>query len=236
MLLPLQSLLGLAVLVGLSWALSEKRSAFDWKLVAVALAVQVGLALVLLRVPVVSHALQSLNVVVTALMTATDAGTSFVFGYVGGADAPFEVTNPGGMYSLAFQALPLVLVTAALTALLWHWGILRLSGIGGLAGGHHVPAVYFADDLRHVRLCEPWQRGDDDFCAFNARPGTARRCGEPWHEVLARRQFRYADDRRGGRASHIRHAGLSFPHALDSFHIARGPCGLCAASGGARHD
>ena len=54
------------------------------------------------------------------------AGTSFVFGYVGGGEPPFAVDQPQNLDSLAFQALPLLLVMSALSALLWHWGVLQV--------------------------------------------------------------------------------------------------------------
>src|SRR4029077_6505886 len=76
--------------------------------------------------PFARNALYSLNGAVDALSQATQAGTAFVFGFVGGGQAPFEVTKPQNTYSLAFQALPLVLVMSALSALLWHWRVLPL--------------------------------------------------------------------------------------------------------------
>jgi CNT family concentrative nucleoside transporter len=90
--------------------------------------------------------LLSLDSVVNALMKATRAGTAFVFGYLGGAPAPFSVTDPGGLSSFAFQVLPLVIVISALAALFWHWRILpiivnafawvlrKTLGIGGAVG------------------------------------------------------------------------------------------------------
>ena len=123
--LQLQSALGLIVLVSAAWALSEnRRLAFSWRLVATALALQIGLAAVLLEIPPARNALYALNTVVDTLSAATRAGTSFVFGYVGGGAPPFDVAKAQNMGSLAFQALPLVLVISALSALLWHWRVL----------------------------------------------------------------------------------------------------------------
>jgi CNT family concentrative nucleoside transporter len=123
--LQLQSAFGLVVLVLVAWALSEnRRAAFSWRLIASTLGLQIAIALVLLEVPMARAGLYSLNHVVDALSSATDAGTSFVFGYVGGAAPPFEVSKPQNLNSLAFQALPLVLVMSALSALLWHWRVL----------------------------------------------------------------------------------------------------------------
>ncbi len=125
--LQLQSAFGLVVLVALAWALSEdRRAALSFRLIVIALSLQIGLALLLLEVPPARDALYSLNVVVDALSRATQAGTSFVFGYVGGGDSPFEVTKQQNLGSLAFQALPLVLVMSALSALLWHWRVLPI--------------------------------------------------------------------------------------------------------------
>jgi CNT family concentrative nucleoside transporter len=142
----LQSALGLAVLVLIAYALSENRKAFSWRLVLSGIALQIAIALALLGVPIIRDGLLSLNVIVDALSTATTAGTSFVFGYVGGGETPFEVSAPQNNFSLAFTALPLVIVMSALSALLWYWKILpvivkglsawlqKSLGLGGAVG------------------------------------------------------------------------------------------------------
>ena len=146
LLLHLQSALGIVVILAAAWAFSENRHAFPVRTVAVGFALQIALALLLLKVPVARNVLFSLNGVVDALAAATKAGTSFVFGAVGGAPAPFAVTNPAGMTSFAFQILPLVIVISALAALRWYWrvlpivvngfawGLRKTMGIGGAIG------------------------------------------------------------------------------------------------------
>ena len=59
-----------------------------------------------------------------AIATATRAGTSFVFGYVGGGPLPFDVKEPTATFILGFQALPVVLVMSVLSSLLFYWGIM----------------------------------------------------------------------------------------------------------------
>ncbi len=120
----LQPVIGLAVMVAIAWALSENRSARPWKTVLVGLALQFALAVLLLKLEAARAAFLVLNDAVTALQDATRAGTSFVFGYLGGGAAPFDVKSPGGTFILAFQALPLVLLMSALSALLYHWRVL----------------------------------------------------------------------------------------------------------------
>lgn len=121
-----QSALGLAVFVGLAWALSENRRAFPTTTVIVGIGLQILLATMLLGLPFMRDALLSLNAVVDAIQAATAKGSGFVFGYMGGGDKPFEVTNPAAVVTIAFTVLPIVIVMSALSALLWHWRILPL--------------------------------------------------------------------------------------------------------------
>ncbi len=141
-----RGLFGIAGLVLIAFLFSENKRGISWRIVGIGLGLQVAIALILLKVPFISHAFLYLNRAVVALQDATKAGTSFVFGYVGGGDAPFHVTNAGALSILAFQSLALILVIGALSALLWHWRVLpmivkgfswalqRTLGIGGAVG------------------------------------------------------------------------------------------------------
>ena len=103
-------------------------------------------ALLLLKVPGVARAFGAINDAVDAIAAATRAGTSFVFGYLGGGPLPFDLKVPGAEFMLAFQALPIVLVMSVLTTLLFYWRILppivrgfawaleRTLGVGGAVG------------------------------------------------------------------------------------------------------
>ena len=144
--LTLQALFGMVVLVGFAWCLSENRRAVSWKTVVAGIALQIVLALILLKLAWARDLFLALNRVVVTIQDATTIGTSFVFGFVGGGVVPFETTNPGATFVLAFQALPLVLVVSALSALLYHWRVLplvvqgfawalrRTMGVGGAVG------------------------------------------------------------------------------------------------------
>jgi len=141
-----QSLFGIAVLLSIAWALSENRRRLSWKLVVSALVLQFALALALLKIDAFRGIFLKLNGLVLALQDATKAGTSFVFGYLGGGGLPFTESFPGAAFVLAFQALPLILVVGALSALLYHWRVLpaivgafawalrRALDLGGAAG------------------------------------------------------------------------------------------------------
>ncbi len=121
-----QSLLGIIVLTGFAWALSERRSAVSWRLIAAGLTAQLVMTLALLKIQIFQQAFGVLNDGVMAVADATRAGTSFVFGYMGGGEIPFVVRNDAGStFILAFESLPLILVVSAISALLFHWNVIQ---------------------------------------------------------------------------------------------------------------
>ena len=122
----LQALLGILAFVALALPFSSNWRRVSWKLVGFAIALQFIICALLLKAPGIRDGLQYVNRAVGALGAATMKGTSFVYGYLGGAAPPFEVTNPGLLTTFAFQVLPLVIVMSAISALLWYWRILPI--------------------------------------------------------------------------------------------------------------
>ena len=120
----LQGLLGLVVFLAAAWVLSEDCRQVRYRVALTGVAVQLSIAVLLLYIPVFKRFFLLLNNVVLSLEEATKAGTSFVFGYLGGGTPPFLLQDPGANCILAFQALPLVLVIGALSSLLFYWKVL----------------------------------------------------------------------------------------------------------------
>lgn len=142
----IHSTMGLLTLLAAAWLLSENRRVVPWRTICAGLALQAAIAVLMLKAPLFREVFLGLNSIVMTFQEATQAGTTFVFGYLGGGPLPFAETKPGGSFSLAFQALPLVLVIGALTALFYYWRILpkvvrgfswvlrKSMGIGGALG------------------------------------------------------------------------------------------------------
>ena len=121
---------GLAVLLGFAWAISEDRRRIHWRTVIAGVGLQLAFALLLIGIPAANRALLLVNGAAEAVHAATETGTAFVFGYLAGPPLPFAETHPGASFILAFQALPLVLTISALASLLFHWGVLqRITGV-----------------------------------------------------------------------------------------------------------
>src|SRR5712671_2102771 len=144
--LQLQSAFGVFALLGIAWVLSENGRAVSLRQAGIGLIVTLATAVILIKLPFVAHAFGVINDAVGAISAASRAGTSFVFGYLGGGTLPFDLKAPGADFILAFQALPIVLVMSVLTTLLFYWRILppvvrgmawfleRTLGVGGAVG------------------------------------------------------------------------------------------------------
>ena len=120
----LQGVLGIIVFLTIAWIISEKRARIKLPTILTGVAVQFAIAGILLYVSFFKRFFVVLNNVVLVLDSATRAGTSFVFGYLGGGPPPFMLQDPGANFILAFQSLPLVLVIGALSSVLFYWRIL----------------------------------------------------------------------------------------------------------------
>ncbi len=127
-----QSVVGIFGLLAITFAISENRRAVLFRQAAVGLGLTVVLAALFLKIPQLKFAFAAIGDGVNAIAAASRAGTSFVFGYLGGGPLPFELKTPGNEFVLALQALPVVLVMSVLTTLLFYWGILPpiVRGIG----------------------------------------------------------------------------------------------------------
>ena len=150
----MQAMLGIVVFISVAWLLSRDRRQVPWRTIGTGILLQAVLAYLLFHVPVFASALLGLNKVVDAVQTATNAGTSFVFGYLGGAPPPFDIADTNGMYLFAFRVLPQILVFSVLVALFWYWRILptvvrllgyvltKLLGVGGAVGTGAAASVF----------------------------------------------------------------------------------------------
>lgn len=130
-----RAFLGILLIYGICWALSESKRKLPWRIILGATVIQVGFALALYGVPILRIGLENAGVVVDQLQAASRAGTDFVFGWVGNNQVANQTLvtqvdpatgTPKFLPPLFFfQILPLIIVVAALSAILWHWHVLR---------------------------------------------------------------------------------------------------------------
>jgi len=130
----------------IAWLFSENKKVLKFRTIFSGLLLQFIFALLMFKLPVFKELFLFLDKVVSSLQRSTEAGTSFVFGYLGGAPLPFEEKMPGSSFVLALRALPLVLVVSAISSVLFYWRVLpylvkgfswilkKSMGIGGAVG------------------------------------------------------------------------------------------------------
>ncbi|MBT4161369.1 MAG: nucleoside:proton symporter, partial [Gammaproteobacteria bacterium] len=93
--LILQSVVGLCLLIALCYAFSENRADIRYPIILKSLLLQILFALILLKLPASQSMFVVLNDGITVLQAATQEGTTFIFGYLGGGELPFSETVPG---------------------------------------------------------------------------------------------------------------------------------------------
>jgi CNT family concentrative nucleoside transporter len=127
----LRGLIGLAFIIALAFAFSANRKAVLWKLVAMGLGIQAILAIFILRGERMAEFFAPLgwpnlffkwvSSFFVLVLRFTEEGSKIIFGSL--------AVGPGGEGSLgfffAFQVLPTIVFFAALTTLLYHYGILQ---------------------------------------------------------------------------------------------------------------
>lgn len=141
-----QSLMGIFALLALCWLISERRSQVVWRTVWSGMLFALVLAMIFRWVPGAQTLLLWANHVLDLVLEGTRAGTSMVFGHLGGGPTPYTVSQPQSMFVLATQALPVVLLISAVSALLFHlgiigrivqvfaWALSRTMGLSGVVG------------------------------------------------------------------------------------------------------
>lgn len=140
----MRGFIGLLFVLGLAYLLSSDRKAINWSLVAKGMALQLVLAVLILKVPFVAGIFDFLAKMFTKVVNMSHAGASFVFSSFGDVDM-----NPILMNFVTW-ILPSVIFFSALSSLLYYWGILQKFVYGmawvmyrsmGLSGAESVAAA-----------------------------------------------------------------------------------------------
>ncbi len=114
----LRAALGLGVFLGLCWLLSEDRRRINWRLVGGGVALQLVLAVLILRVAFVERIFDAIAGFFVELLGFSREGAIFLF-----RDLVTRVDTFGFIF--AFQVLPTIVFFAAFSSILYYLGILQ---------------------------------------------------------------------------------------------------------------
>ena len=120
-----QACAGVFCFFGLVAMFSSNLRAVNWRTIGWGIALQIILALLVLKVPFVKAGFEHLKVVVVSFIDFSDKGAEFVFGNLA---RPGDIAlNPGKdfLFMFAFKALPPILFVSAFFTVLYHYGVLQ---------------------------------------------------------------------------------------------------------------
>ena len=113
-------IIGIGVLLGIAYLLSENRKAINYRTITWGLGLQLVFALLILKTPIGKPLFSSIDKIISRLIGFADKGSEFVFGS--------QVENIGfhpALESVAFRLLPTIIFFSALISILYHYGIIQ---------------------------------------------------------------------------------------------------------------
>lgn len=131
----LRGLLGIAAILGIAYLFSTNRRAIPWRVVGVGVALQLVLALLILKVPFVKLGFDFVGGLFVKLLGFTSEGSALVFGWIFGIPFGGEgltvVAQDGRSFTthapvFAISILPTIIFFSALTSLLYRLGLLQI--------------------------------------------------------------------------------------------------------------
>src|ERR1041385_759077 len=120
-----QAIAGVFCFFGLVAMFSSNLRAVNWRTIGWGILLQLILAILVLKVPLVKDAFNAAKIVVVKFIDFSDKGAEFVFGNLA---RPGDIAlNPGKefLFIFAFKALPPILFVSAFFTMLYHYGVLQ---------------------------------------------------------------------------------------------------------------
>jgi len=121
----LRGLIGLAVLILIAYLLSSHRKKVDWRLVATGIVLQICIAIIISKVPVVRSAFEIIGSGFVKFLGFAADGAQFLFGDLARNSDVIQGSKHNLGFLFAFQALPTVIFFSAVTGGLYYLGILQ---------------------------------------------------------------------------------------------------------------
>jgi CNT family concentrative nucleoside transporter len=143
-------LLGIVLILGVAFLMSNNRKAINYRTVGVGLLLQVLLAVFILKTAVGQSLFQWLGDSINTLLGQADKGALFVFGSLVDRNLMTKAFGPGNDYIFFFKVVPTIIFVAVLVNMFYHLGILQriVSTMG--RGVHWLMGVSGAEALSNV--------------------------------------------------------------------------------------
>ena len=163
-------LLGIILILGVAFALSNNRKAINFRTVGVGLGLQFGLAVFILRTDIGQSIFQWLGNKVQVLLSFADKGADFVFGSLVRTDLMKQAFGEGNDFVFFFKVIPTIIFVAVLVNMLYHLGIMQriisviaravywLMGVSGAEALSNVASA-FVGQVEAQIMIKPYLKG-----------------------------------------------------------------------------
>jgi CNT family concentrative nucleoside transporter len=121
----LRALGGLIFIVGIAYLFSTNRKAVNWKMVFAGVLLQIIFALLIAKVHAVQYAFEYISAKFITFLSFAQKGAEFLYGDLSKNSDVVPGTKHSLGFLFAFQTLPTVIFFSAVTAGLYHLGILQ---------------------------------------------------------------------------------------------------------------
>ena len=118
-------LLGIVLIFGIAFLLSNNRKAINYRVVLSGLAIQLLLAIFILKVPLGKTIFGYLGAAVTKILNFSQAGASFVFGPLVNAEYMTKAFGAGNNFVFFFSIIPTIIFVAVLVSVAYYLGIMQ---------------------------------------------------------------------------------------------------------------
>ena len=115
----IKGIIGILFFLFLAWLFSSNRKAINWKLVSKGIALQIIIALMVLKLPIVESVFDAVSTAFVTLISYTDYGFNFLFKSI------IDGSMSNSMLNFAFKILPTIIFFSALVSLFYYWGIIQ---------------------------------------------------------------------------------------------------------------
>jgi len=116
----LTGIIGIIVLLGIAYLLSNNRKLINLNIIAWGLGLQISFAFIILKTPLGKALFSYLNVIIIKMISFADAGSDFLFK----SFVP-EVGYHLALVNFAFRVLPVIIFFSSLIAVTYHFGIIQ---------------------------------------------------------------------------------------------------------------
>lgn len=119
-------ILGFVLILGTAYLMSNNKKAINYRLVLSGLALQLVLAIFVLKIEFGQEIFRRIGDGITELLHFSDQGAGFVFGpLVKNPDKLVELFGPGANYIFAFRVVPTIIFVSSLVSISYYLGIMQ---------------------------------------------------------------------------------------------------------------